>query len=84
MNSISGKGPADELTALRILAASPIPGTEEELEKFIREDEKKRPHSPGHRYFAAKAIWKLTGRKIEYSRGLATNQYYPWDDPVRQ
>lgn len=84
MESIFGKGPIDQLTALRILATDPIPGTEEDLERFIREDERKRPHSPGHRYYAAQAIWKLTGRKIEYSRGAATNQYYPWDNPTRR
>lgn len=84
MDSISGKGPVDQLTALGIIATHPIPGTEEELERFIREDEKRSPHNPDHRYYAAKAIWKLTGRKIEYSRGVATNQYYPWDDPGRQ
>jgi hypothetical protein len=84
MESIFGKGPIDQLTALRILATDPIPGTEEDLERFIREDENKRPHSPGHRYYAAQAIWKLTGRKIEYSRGAATNQYYPWENPTRR
>lgn len=79
IDALSGRGPISCAAALGVLAESPISGTEEALEQFIRLDEKQNRHNPTLRSFAAKSIWKLNGRKIEYDRGLATYEKYPWE-----
>lgn len=79
INALSGHGAISCTAALGILAENPVTGTEEALEQFIRQDEKENRHSPKLRFFAAKSIWKLTGRKIEYDRGLASYEKYPWE-----
>lgn len=71
----------EQLAILQLLAGSPPKGMEDTLEKFIQQDEIANPGNPMMRFYAAHTIWKLTGRKIEYSRGAATYKPYPWDDP---
>ena len=79
IDALSGHGAISCTAALGILAENPVKGTEEALEQFIRRDEKENRHSPKLRFFAAKSLWKLTGRKIEYDRGLASYEKYPWE-----
>lgn len=73
------KDPREQLEILQLLASSPPKGMEDTLESFIKQDELTNPGNPMLRFYAAKALWKLTGKKIEYSRGEATYKPYPWN-----
>ncbi|MDO8683941.1 MAG: HEAT repeat domain-containing protein [Armatimonadota bacterium] len=73
----------EQLAILQLLAGSPPKGMEDTLENFIHQDEAANPGNPMMRFYAAAALWKLTGKKIEYSRGEATYKPYPWNDPAR-
>lgn len=76
---LASKDPREQLAVLQLLAGSPPKGMENTLENFIKQDEAVNPGNPMLRFYAAKALWKLTGRKVEYSRGEATYKPYPWD-----
>lgn len=76
---LASKDSREQLEILQLLASSPPKGMEDTLEKFIKQDELTNPGNPMLRFYAAKAFWKLTGKKIEYSRGEATYKPYPWD-----
>ena len=76
---LESKDSREQLEMLQLLASSPPKGMEDTLEKFVKQDELTNPGNPMLRFYAAKALWKLTGKKIEYSRGEATYKPYPWD-----
>ena len=77
--SIWGKGPLRPYSALVVASAGNVGCIVNELEKFIERDEKRRPNDAKYRALAAEGIWKATGRKIMYKKGLNRSRPYPWD-----
>lgn len=83
LNSIWGRGPIKQLDALHLIARGRLPGIEEELERFIRDEERNNPKSPDNRKLAAQSIWWTKGIKVMYDRGGWDHILYPWDDPTQ-
>lgn len=79
LNSIWGKGPIGQLDALYLISRGRLAGIEEELVRFIREEEKKKPNDSDYRELAAEAIWWSTGKKVEYARSYSYPPY-PWEE----
>ena len=82
--TLSGSDRKEQLRLLLLIARKPPQGSEGALENFIKDDEKANPDDPDLRAYAAAALWRLTGRKYEYSRGVASHRPYPWDDPTQR
>ncbi len=78
--TLSGSDAKEQLAVLRIVATNPSADMVPDLEEFLRKDEKSNPNDPTLRFYAAKAIWKASGKKIEYERGASAFKPYPWDN----
>ncbi|UPT73365.1 MAG: HEAT repeat domain-containing protein [Elusimicrobiota bacterium] len=80
LNSIWGRGPIKQLDALYLIARGRLPGIEEELERFIREEETNKPNDSSYRMLAAQGIWWSTGKKVEFKRFNNNYPSYPWEE----